>query len=321
MEGSRPDYPYYGRPDYGRPGPSSQQMPMFSAEFKKRTGKTHGLVIIGIQIGLPIIVALVSRYRGTPQGNTLLYLAGFVITISAYLIASNLMPVRCYPGLKKQFAARMAAAGIDLDRLNGIWVAFSPDGEPRIYTNNYDWDLGFLLVLPDRLCFLGELAQFALAKEQVAKIRLGSGAPSLWGTRRIYIEWLDQNGAVSRLNFRPADATSMRQIGPMSRHLLDRLQRWQGAPSDESAISSRLAALAAPNIGEVPSQSPDQAASFGKFVLLCFNSLITSALLCFVAGLSFDLAHGGQGLYVLAVVFSVWVLQALPFIVSGKHQT
>src|SRR5215469_6260905 len=130
MEGSRPDYPYYGRPDYGRPGPSSQQMPMFSAEFKARTGKTHGLVIIGIQIGLPVIVALISRSRGNPHGITLL----------------------------------------DLDGLDGIWVAFSPDGEPRIYTNNYDWDLGFLLVLPDRLCFLGELAQFALAKEQVAKI-------------------------------------------------------------------------------------------------------------------------------------------------------
>jgi hypothetical protein len=316
MEGSRQDHPYYGRPEYGRPVPISQPAPMFSTEFKKRTGTMHGLVIIAIQIGLPIVVGLISRSQGTPNGNTVLYLAGFLITIGAYLIASNLMPVRSYSSLKKQFGARMTATGIDLERLDGIWVAFSPDGEPRIYANNYDWDLGFLLVLPDRLCFLGELVQFALAKEQVAKIRLGSGGPSLWGSRRVYINWLDENGEVRCLNFRPADARSMRQIAPLSRRLLDRLERWQAFASDESAISSRLAALGAPSIGVVPSQSPDQAASFGKLVLLCFNTLVCAAVFCFFAGLSFDLAHGGQALYVLAVAFSVWALQALPYIAS-----
>jgi hypothetical protein len=321
MEGSRYDHPYYGRPEYGQPGPGSQQAPLFSAEFKKRTGTTSGLVMIAIQIGLPIIVGLISRSRGIPGGNTLLYLVGFLVTIAAYLVSSNLLPVRGYSNLEKQIAARLIARGIDLDRLNGVWVAFSPDGEPRVYANNYDWDVGFLLVLPDRLCYLGELAQFALSKEQVAKIEIGSGGLSLWGTRRVYIDWRDQSGAVRRLNFRPADARSLRQIGPLSRNLLDRLQRWRVAASNDSAISSRLAAIGPPNIGVVPSRSPGQAASLGKLVLLCLNLLITSAVFCFFWGLSFDLSHGGQALYVLAVVFSVWLLQALPYIAPGGRQS
>jgi hypothetical protein len=321
MEGSRYDHPYYGRPDYGRPGPNGQQAILFSAELKKKRGIKGGFVMIAIQIGLPIVVGLISRFRGTPHGNTLLYLAGFLITIGAYLVSSNLLPVRGYSRLKDQIAARLHAGAIDLDRLNGIWVAFSPDSEPRVYANNYDWDLGFLLILPDRLCYLGELAQFALAKEQIVKVRLGSGGPSLWGTRRVYIDWRDQSGAICSLNFRPADARSMRQIGPLSRRLLDRLHRWQADCCDESAISSRLAAIGPPNIGAVPSQSPDQAAGFGRLILLCFNLLVISAIWCFFLGLSFDFSHGAQALYVLAVVFSVWILQALPYIAPGSRQS
>ena len=319
MEGSRQDHPYYGRPDYGRPGPNSQQAPLFSADFKRSTGLTNALVTIAIQIGFPLAFALISRSGGTPNTKVPIYLLGFLATIGAYVVSSNLLPVRGYSDLKKQFAARLLASGIDVERLNGLWVAFSPDGEPRVYANNFDWDLGFLLILPDRLCFLGELVQFALTEEQVAKIRLGSGGPSLWGTRRVYIDWHDQNGATSSLNFRPADARSMRQIGPLSRRLMDRLQRWRVTPCDESAISSRLAAIGTPNIVGVASQSVAEAASYSRLALLCFNSLFTAAIICFAARVSFDPSNGSPALYVLAVVFSVWLLQALPCIASGKR--
>jgi len=243
----------------------------------------------------------------------IIYAAGLLIAAGAYFVCSNLMPVRGYSSLKGQFAARMLARGIDVDRLEGIWVGFSPDGEPRVYSNNYDWDVGFLLVMPDRLCFLGEQAQFALAKDQVAKIRLGPGGPSWWGSQRVYIDWRDDHGIIGSLNFRPADARSMRQIAPLAKRLLDRLLRWRVAPSDESAISSRLTALGPPNIAQVPSQSVAQATSYGRLLFFCFNSLLTAAMASFMTRLPFDPAEGGQALYVLGAVLVLWLLQALPY--------
>jgi len=308
MEGSRYDHPYYGRP-----GSVVQQEQLFSADFKKRRGTASGLAIIAIQIGVPVITAWLARSGAFPNHNLIIYAAGFFVGAGAYLVCSNLMPVRGYASLKSQFAARMLAGGIDVNRLEGIWVGFSPDGEPRIYSNNYDWDVGFLLVMPYRLCFLGEQAQFGLAKDQVAKVRLGPGGPSWWGLRRVYVDWRDDQGVIRPLNFRPADARSMRQIGPLAKRLLDRLLRWRVAPSDESAISSRLASLGPPNTAQVPSQSVAQAASYGRLLFFCFNSLLIAAMASFMVRLPFDPAGGAQALYVLAMVFVLWLLQALPY--------
>src|SRR5262245_54889486 len=309
MEGSRYDHPYYGRP-----GSVVQQEQLFSADLKRKRGIASGLAIIAIQIGGPLIAACLARSGSSPNRNMIIYAAGLLIAAGAYFVCSNLMPVRGYSSLKGQFAARMLARGIDVDRLEGIWVGFSPDGEPRVYSNNYDWDIGFLLVMPDRLCFLGEQAQFALAKDQVAKVRLGPGGPSWWGLRRVYIDWRDDQGTIRSLNFRPADARSMRQIAPLAQRLLNRLLRWRVAPSDESAISSRLTALGPPNITQVPSQSVAQAASYPRLLFLCFNSLITGAMASFMARLPFSPAAGGHALYVLTMVFVSWLLQALPYI-------
>src|SRR5262249_450559 len=309
MEGSRYDHPYYGRP-----GSVAQPGQLFSADFKKKRGTASGLAILAIQIGVPLITACLARSGSSPNRNIVIYVMGFLIAAGAYLVCSNLMPVRGYGSLKGQFAARMLAQGIDVDRLEGIWVGFSPDGEPRIYSNNYDWDVGFLLVMPDRLCFLGEQAQFALQKDQVAKIRLGPGGPSWWGLRRVYVDCPDDHGAIRSLILRPADARSMRGIAPLAKRLLDRLLRWRVAPSDESAISSRLAALGSPDIAQVPSQSVAQITSYGRLLFLCFNLLLIAAMASFMARLPFIPAAGGQALYVLAVVFVLWLLQALTYI-------
>ena len=314
MEGQRYEHPYYGRPDA-----AGHQEPLFSAAFKKRQGYVIGFTIIGIQIGLPLIAAALARSTLAPDA-IIFYIAGFLIATGAYVISSNLLPVRGYSTLREQCAARILAGRINLNRLEGIWVGFSPDAEPRIYTNNYDWDVGFLVIMPDRLCYLGEQARFALQKDQVVRVKLGSGGPSWFGLRRVYVDWRDDNGNILHLNFRPADAPSMRRIGPMASQLRDRLLRWQVSPSDESAVPSQLAALGPPSIGQIPSQSLDQVVGYGRLIFACFNSLVTSAIICFIAGLPFRPGGGGQALYVLAVGLWLWVLQAMPILVHKRSE-
>ena len=106
----------------------------------------------------------------------------------------------------------------------------------------------------------------------------------------------------------------------MASELRDRLLRWQVSPSDESAVPSQLAALGSPSIGQIPGQSLDQVVGYGRLIFACFNSLLTSAIICFIAGLPLSPGRGGQALYVLAVVLWLWVLQAMPLLVHKRSE-
>jgi len=158
MDQSRPGQQYYRQPDANR-DPDR----FFSTAFKTRQGTIGGFTMLTIQLILPATVGLIARSDWALHRQPFIYFVGFLVIASAYLVSSNLLPVRGYSNLRRQLAARMSAAGIDVKGLGGIWVGFSPDGEPRIYLNNYDWDVGFLFIFPDRVCWPGRAILVVIA--------------------------------------------------------------------------------------------------------------------------------------------------------------
>jgi hypothetical protein len=54
-----------------------------------------------------------------------------------------------------------------------------------IYEGFFGWDVGWLVLAGDRLCYVGDRVRFELPRDQVRSVRLGKGPPGLSSRPRI----------------------------------------------------------------------------------------------------------------------------------------
>src|SRR5262249_12583214 len=92
-------------------------------------------------------------------------------------------------------------------------AASAPAAGPRLYGTYYNWDFGFLAVVGDRLCYVGDHARFALRRDQVTAVRLGPGPSRWWYAPYVYVSWRDEErGTAGTLNVRAREGRTMRQL-------------------------------------------------------------------------------------------------------------
>jgi Zn-dependent protease with chaperone function len=95
----------------------------------------------------------------------LIYFGGFAAALVAYLAVCNFLPVRKVRGLIPQLKAKVQGEGVQTDAWNAVTVGLAPGPVPRTYEGHAQWDLGFLFLRSDRICYWGEEtfwhAQFA----------------------------------------------------------------------------------------------------------------------------------------------------------------
>jgi Zn-dependent protease with chaperone function len=293
---------------------------VFSTPVKTRILVRLWWSLAAVMVLPPALVASLAR-AGSLEGGArwAVSLGGLLATLVLYLAALNVAPLWGYDNLRRRLRHKLEREGTASLRAPGaaavgLFVALAPAAAPRLYENFYDWDVGFLFLGGNRLCYVGEQTRFALHAEQVTEIRLGPGGPGWWRAPRVYITWRDEErGAGGTFNLRPAAARSMRELAREARGLEKQLQAWREGSSAPRPLPEPLSGLEPPEIGAVTSLSPRTLASgrglAGNLFLLSLLAAGAAALFA----LPFDPFEGGDGWYPVLVAMVVAFFQWWPY--------
>ncbi len=308
---------------------------IFSTTFKNHLSFRAAWTVIAGMTLTPALAAYVAQRAGWGgEARWLVYIGGVAATLALFFILINYAPLWGYPSLQRRLRRKVEREGIRPGTGGGRFVGFAPDASPRIYEHNWSWDIGFLFLGDDCLCYWGEETRFVLQRKQVTAIRLGPGAVGWWAPQSVYVSWHDTaRGAEGTFNLRPHDARCLRQQGRETRLLGQRLQAWRERSSAHDALPPPLAELESPNVGQVSSNSPHVVAAPRRIIGNLFSLAAVATCVSLLCGLPFGgvwalafvitLLQGrrfpfwaqldGAGWYVVLVALLVGVVQMVPY--------
>jgi hypothetical protein len=259
----------------------------------------------------------------------LLYLAGFAAAALAYLAVCNYIPVRKLRSLIPQLKAKVQTEGVQADAWNAVTVGLTPGAMPRTYEGQSQWDLGFLFVRSDCICYWGEEAHFALRRDQITAIKLGPSTPNLLGLARVYIAWRDtERSTCGVFSIACASAETLLTLSEQTKKLFSQLLRWHATPAPSRPLPAPLDSLSSPQFGSVTGISPLTLRRRGRILKQMYLFGLLAAAVAVVAGLPFHLfdsilrgqmlpaAHPysvGPGWYVVGVTLAIILLQYIPY--------
>jgi Zn-dependent protease with chaperone function len=287
--------------------------------------------ILGATIFAPAFAAFLAQLpRWSAAQRNALYAAGLLIAVALYFLLANSLGARSLRFAIPTLEERLRSShGIETASWNGIPVGLSPADRPRIYEGHTQWDLGFLFLCSDRICYWGEETRFALRREQITEIRLGPNSPNWFRTRRVYIAWKDEErqtcGVFSVACAYPGTVLKLRKH---TVNFSETLTNWWRARSSGASLPMPMANLSSPSFGEVTGHNPAVLMNGAKL----FKELWLTGLLAMMAAVLFGLpfhlveyiagnkAGGvtyqgpGAGWYVIAAALGVRFFQFLPFL-------
>jgi hypothetical protein len=231
--------------------------------------------------------------------------------------------------LLERMRERLAANGaVQAESWGGIPVGLAPADRPRVYEGFTHWDLGFLFIRSDRICYVGEEARFSLRHDQITDLRLGPGNPSWFRSQRIYVAWKDESRQASGVfSFAAAHPESAKKLCARTTDLFQQLNRWRSAKSAGRPLPEPLAKLETPQLREVTSQPPGALLKGSKLFSELFLTCLLAAMTAALFGLPFHLgvfltgflARGqnpfpgpGAGWYVVAAALLIRLFQIAP---------
>jgi Zn-dependent protease with chaperone function len=298
---------------------------------RKTSNAAQALVaMLSAIILTPTAVALFVKYThfsGLTQ--QLIYVGGFFATMAVYLTVVNFVPARKLRGVVTQLKAKVQADGVPAEAWNAVTVGLAPGPVPRTYEGHAHWDIGFLFLRSDRICYWGEETHFALRREQIISIKLGPSTPNLLRANRVYIAWRDLERATCGVfSLGCADPETMLVLRKHTQELFARLLQWHSAPAATRPIPAPLASLTAPQFGSVTGISPLTIGNRAKILKQMYLFGLLAAAIAVVAGLPFHLLQSilrvqgplgtqgysvGSGWYVVLVTLSVILIQYVPY--------
>ena len=283
---------------------------------------------------VPIAFAWLAHfYAKDPVLHRTFYLVGPIAAIAAYFVFANFAPLSGLRELIVALKAKLLKEGVQANAWGGVTVGFAPAPSPRIYENNTNWDIGSFFIRSDRLCYCGEETKFALRRDQIAAIVLGSGIPGLLTNRRIYIAWEDAElNRSGTFNIGCIEGSSILEIRRKTAQLERILQNWWKASADVRPLPPQLAELTSPLIGAVTSVAPSANWRFGRILKELWLTGVIAAVVAVLCGLPFHLLpylfsstadrvgrghllpSPGAGWYVVCVAVVLRALALIPFL-------
>jgi Zn-dependent protease with chaperone function len=306
---------------------------IFSTRFKTQLSRKIAWALIVPSLVLPAVVASLVRWAGF-GGTTrwLVYAFGLLLTLAIDWLLLDRLPMLNTSQLERRLREKCRAQNQNVSECTGAFVGLAPDSSPRIYEGNWTWDIGFLSLAPDELCYWGEESKFVLRRDQITSISLGPGPAGWLHAPSIYFSWRDSAGNAGTFNIRALSQTSIREMGVKTRFLMRDLENWLNrAPAAANPFLPLTGAVngitQAPAFGQVTGTSPRTLVR-GRMLFrdLAFNSFLAFAVVV-MFGLSFPLIHDScacpdanasiGGIYVLVVV---WLTRAFVFTPYWRFQ-
>jgi STE24 endopeptidase len=297
---------------YTLPDVVTDEQPVFSSMAKQGILSRISLVLLLVPTLLPVLLAWGINQLSVPAGVRWgLMTLGAIACLGAMLLALDWAPLLGNQSLRKKIRDRLQQHGFLVNDWQGTIVGLSPSSETRLYERFYNWDMGAVFLVGDRLCYVGEQTQFSLSASQITQIQRRSGGGGWWPMPRVGIYWQDDEREVGgAFTLSASNVQLLHQLAQTSRQLQRRIETWHdtAAPSE---IPEPLAALPQPDFGNVTSQSlselvtPTQTAGY---ILM----LVIIALL-FSMGTPLPWGFGSAGMaYVLVLVVLTSAIQFVP---------
>ena len=199
------------------PGPS-QVEPLFSAATKARTIQKIGWTRLAVLLTLPALGLLAVDLAGLVSGPRWTVLG--VVAIACFgidILLTNRLSKWGYGKLRRQLAHRLSEEGWNPQDVGAIFVGLAPHAEPRIYDGFYDWDVGFLVLGAEELCYLGDKTRFALPRERITEIRTAPCVAGWTPTERIEVRW--QGDDEAGFGLLAAEAPTLTSTTPLARRI------------------------------------------------------------------------------------------------------
>jgi heat shock protein HtpX len=298
------------------PLPPDSHERLFSSAFRTDAFVSlfwSGLVLASLP---PVLAAWLAHGQGWGWQATTLALAAAAIAASGLgLFMPALSWRRRFRLLGRQLAARLRFEGLEVRAEEGVPIGLAPDAEVREYEGFSIWDVGFLMFSGDRLCYAGEQARFALAREQVLSVHAAAGPARLFKPwRRVWIEWQAETSS-GTLQLVLLDELSRRGNDRRSELLAGRIQDWLARSPIELPAPPLLEELGPPRLGAVTSAAPGDGLRLQDHLMALLLPLGAAVVLGLLAGLPSDPGQPGSigaaalaaGLGRLALLLPGWL--------------
>jgi hypothetical protein len=284
---------------------------VFSTAVRGSALVRNSWALMGVMVLTAAVFGFLARQYLMPVW--IAWPGGLLATLALYLWVLDYVPLWGYRGLRRQFAARLEREGITPEAYCGVFVGFAPAASPRLYEGFYDWDIGFLSLHQDRLCFIGDQTRFSLRRDQVTKIALGPGGPGWWRGPRVYVTWRDEEAdRGGTFNLRPGDARSMRQLRRETQAYEKQLRSWWGQPPT-TVLPLPLADLSPPSAEAVTSTAPCDLLNGRTFLRTLQFVAVLAAGASVLFDLPFDVLEPGSAVSAILIACVTAVFQWVPY--------
>jgi hypothetical protein len=287
----------------------------FSTVFKKRQFFRQVWLPLFVGLLLPALAAWLAGRAHLTMGWALaaVYLAGLLAALTLPRRLARWLACRGSRELRRLVRQKFDKEGLPLESWGALFVGLAPAPKPQSYEDFINWDVGYLVLAGDRLCYLGDRTRFALPREQIEETTLGPGAPRWGAPPHVYVRWRDEATGTTRVFQLTHDHRPAGQRREDSRALARRLRDWlTGPPGD--VPPAPLQELPPPHL-------PEKAGKPLGLVLLpavLFSTVLLrlglAVIPCLVLGLGFDAAGNWAGWYVLGVALAAFVADILPYV-------
>jgi len=305
-----------------------------STQNKQSGSLRTALLMLATIIFTPAIFALIASHTGPDlRLRGALYFAGCAAALGMYYVFANFVPPMRLRSLAASLNTKFAKEHILADAWDGIPVGFSPAAAPRIYEANTNWDLGYLFIRSDRICYWGEETKFSLRTDHVTAITLAPGMPGMLSPLRIYFAWKDdQRGTSGVFNIGCINGSSTLQLRKETSVLAERLKTWWKTSASPKPLPEPLADLTSPALGVVTGGVPGKGMSAQKVLKELISVAILATIGAVLCGLPFHLLSfvfsavnpplaklavfqsPGAGWYVVAVASFVRFIVMIPIL-------
>ena len=287
-----------------------------------------GLSLLGAMILVPTAFALLVKFAPlAPSLHKLVYFVGAIVSVAAFFALANRIAPRKLHSLIPLLKEKLDHQGVRVASWQGAPVGLAPAAVPRLYESHTHWDLGFLFLREDHLCYWGEETKFALRRDQITAIKLGPTSPNWFRTHAIYIAWRDLDRSTCGVfSVGSAEPRTILQLRKRTTDLFGQILQWHKISSTPKQLPAPLDSLETPQFGSVTGVSPLQLRKPQRVLKELYLSAFLAGAVAIVAGLPFHLlqflfqrpglgAHlnsPGPGWYVVAVAAGLRFINYVP---------
>ena len=265
---------------------------VFHYAFKKKNRLRIALLLLGVMLLAPVPFAMLFT-ASTGLLRLAVFVAAVVCCFGLFQLVRNKIAVLGQRRLSCQFRAKLEKRGLGDLAQPATLVGLAPAAESRNFENYPFWDLGALWSTDDKLYFVGEQIEFALAREEVENIFAQDANPEWLPQKNLFVEWRKADeGEKQTLHFVVVGERSVRRARRATDLLRERLDQWRHRTTDFPSAPPNLESLEAPVFPEITSAPTitefHTARIFAAALqLACYGAVVGFALRLSVPGLLF----------------------------------